>query len=114
MTGDRIELNHLNIQNQRGDGYLSTTMTPIQNQRDSTSVSYSGGGKSQGAAAARNTNIKHMGVQNVNKSYESRPNVGSTNHFMGSINAVTNRNENDRNNNRMWVPANMPANIPST
>ena len=114
MTGDRIELNHLNMQNQRGDGYLSTTMTPIQNQRDSTSVSYSGGGKSQGAAAARNVDVKHMGVQNVNKSYESRPTVGSTNRFMGSINAVTNRNESDRNNNRMWVPANMPANIPST
>ena len=114
MTGDRIDLNHVNLQNQRGDGYLSTTMTPIQNQRDSTSVSYSGGGKSQGAAAARNTNVKHMGVQNVNKSYESRPTVGSTNRFAGTINAVTNRNESDRNNNRMWVPANMPANIPST
>jgi len=112
MTGDRIDLNHVNVQNQRSDGYLSTGMVPIQNQRDSTSISYTGGGNSQ-APGMRNTNGKQLRVDNVNKSYESRPTIGSTNRFMGSINAVTNRNESDRNNNRMWVPANMPANIPS-
>lgn len=112
MTGDRIDLNHVNIQNQRSDGYLSTGMVPIQNQRDSTSISYTGGGNSQ-APGMRNTNGKQLRVDNVNKSYESRATIGSTNKFMGSINAVTNRNESDRNNNRMWVPANMPANIPA-
>ena len=112
MTGDRIDLNHVNVQNQRSDGYLSTGMVPIQNQRDSTSVSYTGGGNSQ-APGMRNTNGKQLRVDNVNKSYESRPSIGSTNRFIGSINAVTNRNQDDRNNNRMWVPANMPANIPS-
>lgn len=112
MTGDRIDLNHVNVQNQRSDGYLSTGMVPIQNQRDSTSVSYTGGGNSQ-APGMRNINVKQLRVDNVNKSYESRPTIGSTNRFIGSINAVTNRNELDRNNNRMWVPANMPANIPS-
>ena len=112
MTGDRIDLNHVNVQNQRSDGYLSTGMVPIQNQRDSTSISYTGGGNSQ-APGMRNTNSKQLRVDNVNKSYESRPTIGSTNKFMGSINAVTNRNESDRNNNRMWVPANMPANIPT-
>lgn len=112
MTGDRIDLNHVNIQNQRSDGYLSTGMVPIQNQRDSTSISYTGGGNSQ-APGMRNTNGKQLRVDNVNKSYESRATIGSTNRFMGSINAVTNRNELDRNNNRMWVPANMPANIPA-
>ena len=30
MTGNRIDLNHLNIQKQRGDAYLSTKITPIQ------------------------------------------------------------------------------------
>ncbi len=112
MTGDRIDLNHVNVQNQRSDGYLSTGMVPIQNQRDSTSISYTGGGNSQ-APGMRNTNGKQLRVDNVNKSYESRATIGSTNKFMGSINAVTNRNESDRNNNRMWVPANMPANIPA-
>jgi len=112
MTGDRIDLNHVNVQNQRSDGYLSTGMVPIQNQRDSTSISYTGGGNSQ-APGMRNTNGKQLRVDNVNKSYESRPTIGSTNRFIGSINAVTNRNQDDRNNNRMWVPANMPANIPS-
>ena len=114
MTGDRIDLNHLNIQNQRSDAYLSTEMTPIQNQRDSTSISYTGGGNSQGSSAMRNNNVKQLRVDNVNKSYESRPNVGSTNKYIGNINAVTKRNELDRNNNRMWVPSNMPTNIPNT
>lgn len=112
MTGDRIDLNHINIQNQRSDGYLTTEMTPIQNQRDTTSISYTGGGNSQ-ASAMRNNNSKQFGTDNVNKSYESRPSVGTTNHFIGTINAVTNRNETDRNNNRLWVPSNMPTNIPS-
>ena len=42
MTGNRIGLNHLNVQNQSTDGYISTNMVPIENQRDTTSVSYSG------------------------------------------------------------------------
>ena len=113
MTGDRIDLNHLNVQNQRSDAYLTTGIVPIQNQRDSTSISYTGGGNSQ-TPGMRNNNIKQLRVDNVNKSYESRPNVGSTNRFLGSINAVTNRNEFDRNNNRMWVPSNMPSNIPTS
>ena len=56
---------------------------------------------------------QQFGVDNINKSYESRPNIGNTNNFNANINAVTNRNEFDRNNNRLWVPSNMPANIPS-
>ena len=113
MTGDRINLNHINIQNQSSDGYSKTGMVPIKNQRDTTSSSYTGGGNSQ-APSMRDTNVKQLRVDNINKSYESRPNIGNTNRFLGSINAVTSKNELDRNNNRMWVPANMPANIPSS
>ena len=112
MTGDRISLNHVNVQNQRSDGYQTVGMVPIENQRDTTSISYTGGGISQ-APAMRNNNTKQLRVDNVNKSYESRANVGNNTRFLGSINAVTSRNENDRNNNRMWVPSNMPANIPT-
>ncbi len=112
MTGNRIDLNHLNVQKQRGDAYLSTKITPIQNQRDTTTNSYTGGGNSQ-ASAMRHNMGQQFGVDNINKSYESRPNIGNTNNFNANINAVTNRNEFDRNNNRLWVPSNMPANIPS-
>ena len=112
MTGNRIDLNHVNVQNQNSDAYLTTGMVPIQNQRDTTSASYVGGGNSQ-TSAMRNINVKQLRVDNVNKSYESRPNVGSSTKFLGSINAVTSRKESDRNNNRLWVPSNMPANIPS-
>ena len=112
MTGNKIDLNHLNVQKQRGDAYLNSKMTPIQNQRDTTSSSYTGGGNSQ-ASAMRNNMSKQFGTDNNNKSYKSRPNIGNTDKFNGSINAVTNKNELDRNNNRLWVPSNMPANIPS-
>ena len=40
--------------------------------------------------------------------------VGNNTQFLGSINAETHRNEENRNNNRMWVPSNMPRTIPST
>lgn len=112
MTGNRIGLNHLNVQNQSTDGYMSTNMVPIENQRDTTSVSYSGGGNSQNPAM-RNIDVKQLRVNNNNKSFESRPNVGNNTQFLGSINAQTCRDENIHNNNRMWVPSNMPTSIPS-
>ena len=113
MTGNRIDLNHVNVQNQKSDAYLNTGIVPIQNQRDTTSISYTGAGNSQ-TSKMRNNNVKQLRVDNVNKSYESRPNVGSSNQFLGTVNAVTSRNELDRNNNRMWIPSNMPTNIPNT
>ena len=112
MTGNRIDMNHINVQKQNNDGYLSTGITPIKNQRDTTSSSYTGGGNSQ-TSAMINTNVKQLRVNNANKSYESRPNIGNSNRFIGNINAVTSKNETDRNNNRLWVPSNMPANIPN-
>lgn len=112
MTGDRIDLNHLNVQNQRSDAYLTTDIHPIQNQRDTTSSSYVGGGNAY-TSAMTNTDVKQLRVNNINKSYTSRPNIGNSNKFLGNINAVTSRNELDRNNNRMWVPSNAPANIPT-
>ena len=112
MTGNRIGLNHLNVQNQSTDGYISSNMVPIENQRDTTSVSYSGGGNSQ-TSAMRNIDVKQLRVNNNNKSFKSRPNVGNNTQFLGSINAQTCRDENIHNNNRMWVPSNMPASIPS-
>ena len=60
-----------------------------------------------------NTDVKQLRVDNVNKSYVSRPTVGNNTQFLGSINAETHRNEENRNNNRMWVPSNMPRTIPS-
>lgn len=113
MTGNRIGLNHLNVQQQNNDGYLSTSITPTNTFYDLNKVSYTGGSSAQNPAMI-NTDVKQLRVDNVNKSYVSRPAVGNNTQFLGSINAETHRNEENRNNNRMWVPSNMPRNIPST
>lgn len=112
-TGSRIGLNHLNVQQQNNDGYLSTGITPTNTFYDLNKVSYTGGSSAQNSAMI-NTDVKQLRVDNVNKSYVSRPTVGNNTQFLGSINAETHRNEENRNNNRMWVPSNMPRTIPST
>ena len=112
MTGDRMGMNYLNIQKQHADGYMSNKQTPIANQRDTTSSSYVGGGNSQ-ISAMKNNNIKHFGVDNPNKSYEARINQGGTQMFNSNVNIDINKNDSDRNNNRLWVPTNAPANVPS-
>lgn len=111
-TANKIGLNHLNFQNQSADGYITAGLTPVENQRDTTTVSYMGGGNSQNSAM-RNIDGKLFGVNNNNKTAESRINIGNTNHFLGSINAQTSRNDNDIINNRSWNPTDMPYEIPS-
>ena len=39
MTGGRIDLNHVNVQGQRQDGYLVSQQQPVNVQRDSTNHS---------------------------------------------------------------------------
>ena len=112
MTGDRMGMNYLNVEKQAGDGYRSNKHTPVQNHRDTTSTSYVGGGKSQ-ISATRNNTGKHFGTDNVNKSYESRINHGNTQRHNPNINVTTDKQDCDRENNRMWMPSNMPAGVPS-
>ena len=112
MTGERMGMNYLNVEKQAGDGYRSNKQTPVQNHRDTTSTSYVGGGNSQ-ISATRNTTGKHFGTDNVNKSYQARINHGNTQQHNPNVNVTTYRQDCDRENNRMWVPSNMPAGVPS-
>ena len=102
MTSGSIGLNHLNVNSQQNsNAYLTSKQTPINNQRDTTSTSYVGGGNSQ-TNAMMNTQGKFMGVDNVNKSYESRMNQGGTQMFNQYMNVDVNKLESDRVNNSRW------------
>tara|TARA_Y100000591_G_scaffold331715_1_gene366515 strand:+ start:4066 stop:5850 length:1785 start_codon:yes stop_codon:yes gene_type:complete len=112
MTCDRINMNHLNVQGKNNNGYETNSQTPIQNQRDTTSVNYTGGGNSY-THGMRDEYSQQFGTDNVNKSYESRINQGGTQMFNQNMNVENYKIDSDRNNNRMWVPSNCSGSIPS-
>jgi hypothetical protein len=114
MTGGKLDNNHLNVQNQREGAYSVSKQTPINNQRDTTSVYYSG---NAGGGATRTGMRSVHSVQNqrnnVNKTYENRPNQGGMQTFNHTENIQVNRLDGDRNNNRWGVASGGPTVIPS-
>ena len=116
MTSEAIGMNYLNVNGlETSNAYLSSRQTPVSNQRDTTSTSYIGGGNSQ-TQAMRNTQGINMGVDNVNKSYESRINQGGTQIFNQYMNVDVTKLESDRVNNARWDKSSgrMGGNIPHT
>lgn len=114
MTGDKLDNNHLNVQNQKEGAYTVSKHTPIQNHRDTTSIHYVGntsGGATQTGNAVYNAayNQRH----NVNKTYPNRPNMGGTQMFNQFTNIQIGRRDEDRNNNRWNVPSGGPTSIPT-
>lgn len=95
----------------QGSGYQTNEQIPITNQRDTTTCGYIGdaGGASSGwgnmnyDAAYNQTNN-----ESKEKSIVSRINQGNTNIFNQHMNVNVARIDSDRNNNRQWVPSNMP------
>ena len=95
----------------QGSGYQTNSQTPITNQRDTTTCGYVGdvGGASNNwgdmsyEAAYNQTNN-----ESKEKSIVSRINQGNTNMFNQQMNVNIARIDSDRDNNRQWVPSNMP------
>lgn len=115
MTGGKLDNNHLNVQNQREGAYSVSKQTPINNQRDTTSVYYSGNaGGSAAGSGVRSVHSVQNQRNNVNKTYENRPNQGGMQMFNNTENIQINRREADRNNNRWGVISGGPTVIPST
>jgi hypothetical protein len=107
-------VNHLNIQGQNSDGYIVAKHEMLGNQRDTTSINYtgnSGGATNMGFKSNEAVNNQR---NNINKTYELRPNQGGTQMFNQQMNVMYSKNEGDRNNNRMWVPTNAPKNYNNT
>jgi len=95
-----------------GTGYMVNEQQPIDNQRDTTN--YSGIGGVGGAASAWGEMDYTAGYAQINneskeKSIVSRTNQGNTQIYNQQMNVSIAKNECDRNNNRQWVPSNMPS-----
>ena len=96
--------NHLNIQSQNANGYLVTNPKLLSSQRETTSVNYTGNSGGSGI------NMGYKDVTAVNnqrnnnfKTFENHPNQGGTQIFNQSMNVSMYKQDNDRNNNRMWI-----------
>ena len=110
MLVDKLDNNHLNVQNQRDGGYTVSAQQPIENNRDSTNYSYigsSGGPANQ--AGLRTYDAEYNQRNNVNKTYLNRPNQGGTQIFNQTDNIKIDKIDSDRDNNRLWVRGSGPT-----
>lgn len=99
---------HGNIGNQIAGAYETTNHQPVQNQRDTTNSSATNGAGGAGTkygsraydAVYRQTNndIKEQTIV-------GRTNHGNAKHFNPNINVSYSKADEDRENNRMWVPS---------
>ncbi len=113
ITTGKIDMNYVNVQGQNHrTGYQVEQYQPVQNQRDSTNQEYIGSGSKQGTGL-RPYNAAYAQNNNVNKTYESRPNQGSMNLFNNQNNICMNRDENIFKNDRQQLPTNAPNIVPS-
>lgn len=110
MTVDSIQ--HWFVEGQNSGGYTNAKHTPIQNQRDSTNyVSMGNVGNTPGMSsetsydAAYNARVPD-GREQVSV---NRPNQGGMQIFNQQMNVNMSKSENDRLNNRMFVPQSLGA-----
>lgn len=114
MTTGKIGMNHLNVQAQgHGNGKHVSQYQAIQNQRGTTNHEYIGTGGASNVGL-RPYNAAYAQENNVNKTYESRPNQGSMSLFNNDTNMYTSRNEKILQNNRNSIPTSGPNMIPSS
>lgn len=98
-----------------GTGYLSNPQCPTYNVKEETSCSYVGSGGNGASTGWGGLNLESQCNQIINENKEptlqSRIAVGNTNMFNNDVNVSVGRYDQDRNNNRMWVPSNLPSQI---
>ena len=112
-TEGRIGFNHLNVQGQNSDGYLVSEHNPMEVQRDTTSCSYMGNAGPNDAKSMTSYESGYNQENNNAKTMTSRANPGGMGMLNASQNVSMSKNDVDRNNNRMYVPANGPRMVPS-
>ena len=114
MTTDKINMNYANVQGQtnNGDAYKVTTHQNYNNQRTSTNKEYIGNINSN-SQGLRPYNSAYAQQNNVNKTYESRPNQGNMSLFNNSNNSTTSRNDSIFQQNRQLITNNSQSIIPS-
>lgn len=100
------------MQNQGSDAYLVTQQQSIQNQRDTTTHSVMGGAGGASTKYGQTSYISSLNQTNNEKregTIVGRTNHGNTQIFNTNMNVSIAKKEQDRNNNRMWAPSNMPS-----
>ena len=100
-TVGKLDCNHLNIQGQVDGAYIVTEQQSVGQERDTTSCQYYGdGGNSTGVPLY---NAAYNQRNNVNKTHVNRPNQGGMSLLNTEENIRIDKNDCDRNNNRLWV-----------
>ena len=111
-----VGMNHLNVDRQGTTvgAYGNTPQTMYETERESTCTEYTG---NSGGASTRAGiplyNAAYNQQLNVNKTYPNHPNQGNMSLLGTATNISVAKNENDRNNNRLWVPTKAPPQTPS-
>ena len=105
---------HFNIQRQDGNGYMISNLEVLGNQRDTTTTNYTGNSSGATNMGFKSNEAVYNQRNNNNKTYELRPNQGGTQIFNQEMNVCYTKNENDRENNRLWVPTDAPKNYNNT
>jgi hypothetical protein len=105
MTEADLDCNHMNVQFQSANAYLVAKQQPVHLQRDTTTSSHTGVAGPNGFAATKSYEAEYKQHNNVNKTYENRPNQGGTQIFNQKENISIHRRDEDRDNNRWWVPS---------
>lgn len=103
MTGDKLDNNHLNVERQTGSAYIVSKQQPVSVQRDTTNMHYNGNAAPTLVTAPSTYDAAYNQRNNVNKTYENRPNQGGTQIFNQRDNIAINKLDGDRENNRLWV-----------
>ena len=109
-------LNHYNIQNQEAGAYEIANPNLVPQARDTTSIHYIGSmggngskyGTTNYVAAYNQTNNDMKEATTYNRTAQGGTQV--YNHLTCEHNIV--KKENDRDNNRLWIPNNNPAKLP--
>lgn len=100
-TEGLLDNNHLNVEGQKVGGYKVSEQQTVYQERDTTNCEYYGdGGMNSGVPLY---NAAYNQRNNVNKTYVNRPNQGGMAMLNGEQNIHIDKNDADRNNNRMWV-----------
>jgi hypothetical protein len=107
MTERKLDNNHLNVQGQTSNAYMISQYPNIEQERDTTTCSYSGVAGPSGYSAAKSYEAEYNQHNNNNKTFENHPNMGGTQLMNNIQNVLINRTDSDRNNNRLWVPGSM-------
>jgi hypothetical protein len=111
MQEGKLDCNHLNIENQQGGAYQTNDQQSISNNRD-TSVSYFNNGANPSGNQVYNAAYNQR--NNVNKSYESRPNQGGMQLLNSNMNIKIDKMDTDRDNNRTNIITTKNIMPPST